>query len=290
MLKPYELLESVLSQIEKNIRNNINAIILAKKYSISEGHLRRIFKFAFKQSIASYIRSRKLAASLDDLLKTELNILDIALDFGFDYEQSYIRAFKREFGLSPGELRKRRKIVKINPPLNLFRENKLTNGVIFGPDIVMVPKFYIVGKRHSIPFSDSITMAPEMAKQFWEKERILINEQVNPKVYIGLTRNLNIEKANSDYLPSVQVSNLKNIPPGFVGDKFDDTFCARFRYIGQHHYLEINRNRAREMYDTIWKNVKFRNDIVFFERIDTGLYDGNYCQMEWFTPVNLEKK
>jgi hypothetical protein len=27
------------------------------------------------------------------------------------------------------------------------------------------------------------------------------------------------------------------------------------------------------------------NDKVYFEIIDTGLYDGTYCQMEWYTPV-----
>jgi AraC family transcriptional regulator len=26
-------------------------------------------------------------------------------------------------------------------------------------------------------------------------------------------------------------------------------------------------------------------DKIYFERIDTRQYDGNFCQMEWFTPV-----
>jgi AraC family transcriptional regulator len=26
-------------------------------------------------------------------------------------------------------------------------------------------------------------------------------------------------------------------------------------------------------------------DRVYFEKIDTVLYDGEYCQMEWFSPV-----
>jgi hypothetical protein len=34
-----------------------------------------------------------------NLLKTEINILDISHEHGFDYELSYIRAFKREFGM-----------------------------------------------------------------------------------------------------------------------------------------------------------------------------------------------
>jgi AraC family transcriptional regulator len=30
---------------------------------------------------------------------------------------------------------------------------------------------------------------------------------------------------------------------------------------------------------------KLSHDTTFFERVDTELYDGTYCQLEWFTPV-----
>ena len=122
MLRPYDLIENILLDIENGIREDVNASTLAEKYSISERHLRRLFKFAFNQSIAGYIRSRRLAATLDDLLETDFNILDIALEYGFDYEQTYINAFKREFRITPGNLRKSWRIVKIKPPLRLFME------------------------------------------------------------------------------------------------------------------------------------------------------------------------
>ena len=118
MLRPYDLLENVLIDIEEGIREGINSDILAEKYSLSEGHLRRLFRFTFKQSLGGYIRSRRLAASLNDLLKTNSKILDIALDYDFEYEQSFIRAFKGEFGKTPGNLRKSGQIVEVTPPLN----------------------------------------------------------------------------------------------------------------------------------------------------------------------------
>ena len=106
MLKVNNLLENVLIDINNNIGDGINSHILAKRNSLSEGHLRRLFRCSFKQTIAGYIRSQKLKASLDDLLKSKSNILDIALKYNFEYEQSYIRAFKREFGITPGDFRK----------------------------------------------------------------------------------------------------------------------------------------------------------------------------------------
>jgi AraC family transcriptional regulator len=116
-----DLLENVLTDIEKGIGDGINSVILAEKYALSEGHLRKLFRSAFKQSLGGYIRSRRLTASLDDLFKTNSKILDIALEYNFDYEQSYINAFKREFGITPGNFRKSARIVKVTPPLNQMR-------------------------------------------------------------------------------------------------------------------------------------------------------------------------
>ena len=115
MPRPYNLLENVLTDIEEGIGKGIHSGILAEKYAPSERHLRRVFKFAFRQSLGGYIRSRRLTASINDLLKTGLNILDIALKYGFLYEQSYINAFKREFGMTPGAFRKSEHIIKAEP-------------------------------------------------------------------------------------------------------------------------------------------------------------------------------
>jgi len=293
MLKPYELLENILNEIEKGIREDINTDVLANQFSLSSGHLKRLFKFAFNKPIGKYIRSRKLASSLDDLLYTDKNILDIALNYDYEYEQSYILAFKREFGITPGDLRKNRHIIKITPPLNLFNENKLPeDSLIFGPDIVMVPQFHVIGKNHQIPFEDSISLAPKAAKDFWENDRPKIKNIKNPDIYIGLTHNINLEDKSSQYITSMLVDDTNNVPYGYYQYTFENTLCARFRYIGKHHYYDIDREIAGVMYSTI---NKFSNDVqakysllnnkTYFEKIDTGIYDGVYCQMEWFAPV-----
>ena len=295
MLKPYNLLENILLDIENGIKNNINAAVLSKKYDFSEGHLRRLFSFAFNQSIASYIRSRILTASLNDILETDTNILDIAVEYGFEYEQSYIRTFKREFGITPGYLRKTGQIITIKPPLHLFDKKRVDNGVLFGPDFVMVPRFHIIGKRNRLSFKD-LCIEPLLAKQFLENERRQIKKTVNPHVFIGLTCNINMEEGYFDYIPSVQVKYLKNIPHGLCGDTFRTSMCARFRYIGQHHYYDTNENVVSMLYNVISNFAQnehpkyiLLNDKIYFVMIDTRLYDGTYCQIEWYTPVSEKK-
>jgi len=120
MKNTHDLLINVLVDIEEGIRNGINTDIIAKKHALSQIHLRRLFSFAFKRPISGYIRSRMLAESLNDLLYTDKKIIDIAFEYGFGYENSYSRSFKREFGISPNNLRKTGQIIKIQPPLRLM--------------------------------------------------------------------------------------------------------------------------------------------------------------------------
>ena len=123
----YNLYEGILTDIEDGLKNNIRTETLADKYSLSTTHLRRLFKYEFGQNIGSYIRSRKIASSIEELKNTGKNILDIALEYGFEYEQSYSRALKHEFGITPGELRKTCKNVTVNPSLLLLENNEIIN-------------------------------------------------------------------------------------------------------------------------------------------------------------------
>jgi len=292
MNNPYHLLEGILAAIENKLKDGINVDMIADEFDVSTRHMQRLFKLAFFQSIGLYIRSRKLAASIDDLLNSKLSLFDIALDYGFEYEQSYIRSFKREYGITPGDLRKSGKTLKITPPLNLFNAQKKSDGIMFGPEIVIVPQFFLIGKQYQIPFEESVKTAPNAAKRFWENERRLINKAVNLDVYIGFTHNINHEKKYSEYLTAVQVRDLSDIPQGLSGATFNTSMCARFRYIGQHHYYDLNREIASKMYSAIQKYINDENskyilslNKIYFERIDIKQHDGNYCQMEWFTPI-----
>jgi len=118
MIRKYDLLKNVLTDIEEGVRNGINADIIARKHTLSESHLQRLFKLTFNQPLGLYIRTYKLAESIDDLLNTDSKILDIALGYGFEYEQSYIRAFKNEFGITPGKFRRSGYSDKSHQPLH----------------------------------------------------------------------------------------------------------------------------------------------------------------------------
>jgi len=133
MRKPDDIIEGVLDKIENNLKEDINADDLADDFSLSSIHLQRLFKRTFNKTIGTYIRSRKLSASIMDLLYSGLHVQDIALEYGFSYEQAYILSFKREFGFTPGDLRRSRHLVKTTPSLNPFgKKSKHKNNFLVG--------------------------------------------------------------------------------------------------------------------------------------------------------------
>ena len=78
---------------------------LSDKLGYSIFHTTRKFKELSGISFRDYLRSRKLAFAVADLHDVDRVILEIALDYGFSSHEAFTRAFKGEFGITPGEYR-----------------------------------------------------------------------------------------------------------------------------------------------------------------------------------------
>jgi len=147
-----DVLEGVLDTIENNLKDDINADVLADEFSMSSVHLQRLFKEMYNKPIGKYIRSRKLSASIMDLLYSGLNVMDIALEYGFSYEQAYILSFRREFGFTPGDLRRNRHLVSTTPPLQSYINSSVyKNDFLIGNIInekYMANAYFDVIKNH----------------------------------------------------------------------------------------------------------------------------------------------
>lgn len=295
-MEVYEIIINLIEKIEQGLIKETTIEEIAKSLHISAVHLQRIFKKITGKSLALFIRSRKLEYSIDLLLKTELKILDIALLCGFEHEQSYIRAFKKEYKSTPMALKKSREIVTIRDKIEITNIYKIEGGLIYGPEIVMVPEFYLIGKEHIINVMENATeqKAAKVAKEFWYNDSKKINSAINNNVYIGLTRGVSKGYDWTCYLTSVMVKNLKSIPDGYKGHTYNTSLCAKFRYVGKHHYEHISYLAAMKMYDTVHSffdgQDRYTTDYEdFFERIDKNDYDGEYCVMEWYIPIKDTK-
>ncbi len=67
---------------------------VAAKAGYSKWHLQRMFKDVTGHAIGAYIRARRLSKSAVALRLTARPILDIALQYRFDSQQTFTRAFR----------------------------------------------------------------------------------------------------------------------------------------------------------------------------------------------------
>lgn len=81
---------------------------MSDRFGFSDIYLRELFARHVGMPIMQYYRRRKLMVSAFEILHSDKNILDIALESGFSNHESYTRAFRRVFGMTPSCFRRER--------------------------------------------------------------------------------------------------------------------------------------------------------------------------------------
>ena len=96
-------------------------------------YFQRLFARLVKKSVREYIKLRRLAHAVVSLKNGNNHIVDIAAQYGFGSRETFSRAFKDAYGLSPSEYRN-------NPvELNYFdKPNLLLNYVMVGEGVPLV--------------------------------------------------------------------------------------------------------------------------------------------------------
>lgn len=93
------------SAIEADLSKPWRTATLARAAGMAQHHFQRQFAAATGETVAGYIRSRRLERAAIALHDTRDRVIDIALDTGFQTHAALTRAFTAHFGLSPKEFR-----------------------------------------------------------------------------------------------------------------------------------------------------------------------------------------
>ncbi|WP_070969744.1 AraC family transcriptional regulator [Vibrio sonorensis] len=100
-------INDVLYHIHRDISSDLGARELAKIAAYSEQHFHRVFKDVVGESVAAYIRRVRIEYAANQLMfSSDLTVLEVANNCGFESVSSFSRVFKKRFQVSPGEWRK----------------------------------------------------------------------------------------------------------------------------------------------------------------------------------------
>lgn len=101
-----QLIQRSIEYIEDNLENELSLESVANFVNFSKFHFHRIFKKEVGVAVGEYIRYRRIAKAANMLLHTSEKIIDIALYYRFETQESFTRSFKNYYYLPPGKYRK----------------------------------------------------------------------------------------------------------------------------------------------------------------------------------------
>lgn len=102
-----EVVHLIMLWIDENIDKPLKIKDVAEKAGYSKWHLQRVFHQKSNQTIANYIRDKKLDSASHDLITKKDSIVEIALRYGYDSQQSFTRSFSQKYKIAPGNWRRR---------------------------------------------------------------------------------------------------------------------------------------------------------------------------------------
>lgn len=101
------LIDKAIGFIQKNPKDNLSLQSIADNAGFSLTYFDAIFRQHTGYSPVEYSRIYKLTRSALELRRTQKTVLEIALDFGYASPESFTRAFKSFYSITPSEYREK---------------------------------------------------------------------------------------------------------------------------------------------------------------------------------------
>ncbi len=98
--------QDALNYINDNLTAALSLEALADYVHFSPYHFHRLFLLCIGEAPMEYLRRQRLRAASRDLVSIKLNIIEVAAKYRFESQDGFCRAFKRYYGVTPGEYRK----------------------------------------------------------------------------------------------------------------------------------------------------------------------------------------
>lgn len=115
-----------LTYLENRLKGEASIEEAAAEACYSVYHFSRVFFLMTGESPASYLRKRRLSEAAKAIAQGR-RIIDVAMDFGFETQEGFTRAFKSEFGTTPGEYNRTNAKIALTESL-LLRSDFLQGG------------------------------------------------------------------------------------------------------------------------------------------------------------------
>jgi len=110
-IKHADVLYKALKYIRQNYEKRLTLEEVAAQVYLSKSYLSKIFNDEMNCSFTNYINSLRIEKSKTLLLDSSADIIEIALEVGFDDQSYFTKVFKKQVGVAPGRFRETRGLI-----------------------------------------------------------------------------------------------------------------------------------------------------------------------------------
>lgn len=272
-------LEKSILFIENNLKEKITAYDAAEAAGYSYYHFHRVFEAVLGETIGSYIRTRRLASASRELIYSDKRIIDISMEYQFESQEAFHRAFKKQYGVTPGSYRKSRidTIIGVRKGLSITSLRHLCSGVTVQPKVKTIDEVMLVGIK------GSITLENNKLLQMWKTFNSCvdkINDTLPGKRGYGVCivdPDFDIKKFTSstetNHFIGTEVSSFERVPEEFKTMVLSGGKYAVFTHRGKISELQMT-------YDYIWGTSVLCSGYELDIRDDFELYDERFISPE----------
>jgi AraC family transcriptional regulator len=245
------LLERVqcgIDYIEANLAFDLQTADVARHVGMSQWHFQRIFKALTNETLKTYIRSRRFSEALEQLASTQQRVLDIALATGFHTQESFTRAFKKAFSVTPAHYRKHASQLAFMRKVRFDADylHHIRGSLSLEPEIYEQPSLQLVGMctRFFGIDSEKNNMAQKLTS-LWDAFLPHLNDvphRADESCCYGVIRQTAQHSDELEYWAVAPVSHVDQLPVGLMSLHLPAARYARFAHRGLVSNLNMTVN------------------------------------------------
>lgn len=98
-------MQKAIQYMEDHLLEEISADEIAYHAHSSSFHFQRTFSILTDMTVGDYLRRRRLTLAAQELTTSNARIIDIAFKYGYETPEAFAKAFRKQHGCSPSEIR-----------------------------------------------------------------------------------------------------------------------------------------------------------------------------------------
>lgn len=233
MVRYEQVIQHVVDEIENRLDEELTLSRLAQLAGFSDFHFHRVFQAMAGEPVMEYVRKRRLVRAAHQVAYSRERLLDIALGCGFGTPETFIRAFRKLYGMTPGEYRKRGIHPPSYPRVNVQQQrfNSYLGGIHMNFRIETKPAFEVIG--YTIRTTNADGQNNRDIPAFWQrymaekKGQSLYNVAATTAEY-GICEEFDMETGEFSYVIGVEATEGTVEPEGTVRRQYPEQTYAVF--------------------------------------------------------------